>query len=32
MRNFTLLWKEHNYENFFAINKLSNFEIIQLAS
>ena len=23
--DFTLLWKEHNHENLFAINKLSNF-------
>ena len=23
--DFILLWKEDNHENFFAINKLSNF-------
>ena len=23
--DFTLLWKEHNHENLFAINTLSNF-------
>ena len=30
--DFTLLCKEHNHENLFVINKLSNFQIIQLAS
>ena len=23
--DFALLWKKHNHENLFAINKLSNF-------
>ena len=33
MPNFDFTpWKEHNHENLFAINKLSNFYIIQLAS